>query len=171
MKDKLKEYFNKRIETINLELEYSLSIDPDIRKDLNREKTFIQREVLPWLNKQKAPAYEVPDDVFNQFWSLYPRKDGKANARKAFSRAVRASKDKQGCIDLILKAVEAQRAPGCPLDEEKEKRFIKHAATWLNQKVFEDELPDEEPEESVMSAERAELLKRKAGLNDYHTGS
>ena len=36
--------------------------------------------------KKRGPAADWPEDAFDQFWSIYPRKDGKKNARASFNR-------------------------------------------------------------------------------------
>lgn len=75
---------------------------------------------------------------FDSFWSAYPRKVGKGNARKSWLKIGPG----QELLTKILSAVERdkktdqwQREGG---------RFIPHPATWLNQERWEDE-PDTVP--------------------------
>ena len=74
--------------------------------------------------------------AFEYFWSMYPRKVGKAKAWDAFYNAI-------GLVnkDLIYNAVE-QFADSV---KNKEPKFIPHASTWLNQERWLDdiELPEE----------------------------
>lgn len=71
---------------------------------------------------------------FDEFWSAYPRKDSKQTARKAFARAAKS----HGPGKLIE---EVQRWAGLWAGAGIEKRFIPHAATWLNQERWDDEPP------------------------------
>jgi hypothetical protein len=70
--------------------------------------------------------------MFDEFWSLYPRKIAKATARKAWAKL---SAEQQL---MAAKAIDTHcqywRA------KETELEFIPHASTWLNGERFEDEL-------------------------------
>lgn len=73
------------------------------------------------------------DGEFSQFWSAYPKKQGKAAARKAFDKALRKS-DPQ----TLLNAMEAQkRSDQWTRDGG---RYIPLASTWLNGERWNDEL-------------------------------
>jgi len=74
----------------------------------------------------KANTYS---DNFEMFWKLYPRKVGKFNAAKAFTKATSIS-----FFDDIMKALLIFMKE----NERTEPQFIPHAATWLNQKRFLD---------------------------------
>lgn len=67
-----------------------------------------------------------PTDEFDQFWAAYPRKTGKDDARKAFSRA-----RKRVSLRVIAEGLNAQ-LPTWPDPKSSEGRFIPHPATWLN---------------------------------------
>ena len=70
--------------------------------------------------------------MFDEFWSLYPRKIAKATARKAWAKL---SAEQQ---------LMAAKAIGTHCNywrtKETELEFIPHPATWLNQERWEDEL-------------------------------
>ncbi len=69
---------------------------------------------------------------FDCFWRAYPKKMGKAAAKRSF-RQVRIP------LDRLLQALERQkRSPQWTRDQG---RFIPNPATWLNQARWEDELP------------------------------
>lgn len=72
---------------------------------------------------------------FDSFWSLYPRKQGKGQARKAWDGAC-----KKASPEDIRAALEGQ----IPKLEALERRFIPLASTWLNGERWTDELPDDE---------------------------
>lgn len=70
---------------------------------------------------------------FDRFWSAYPRKIGKGAARKSYERAL-----KKVSHEIIMHGLSQQ----LPDMQSKEKQFIPHASTWLNQERWEDE-PEE----------------------------
>jgi hypothetical protein len=92
-----------------------------------------------------ATAIDGPDESFAEFWNHYPRKVGRADAKKAWARAHKRAAHKTilaGCIRLAID-------PNLP-----EKTFIPHPATWLNRDGWEDEpLPVRHPA-SPAEAER-----------------
>ena len=75
----------------------------------------------------------APDDSkFDAFWKLYPRKEGKGQARKAFKTAIQ----KAG-VDAVLQGIERL----APILAERERQFIPLASTWLNGERWTDEIP------------------------------
>ena len=69
------------------------------------------------------------DEDFDTFWHHYPRKVGKAAAKKAWAKAVKTE-----CAQKIIASLEAY-----PFDRKDDGRFIPHAATWLNGERWADE--------------------------------
>ena len=75
------------------------------------------------------------DARFDRFWSVYPRKTAKVEAKKKFEKL---NPDDQ-LLETMIKAVEQQKK-----SEQWTKdggQFIPHPATWINQKRWEDEAP------------------------------
>ena len=68
---------------------------------------------------------------FDAFWSAYPRKVGKAAARKAFSRV-------SVPLETLLSAVERQKSGGQWTRDGGQ--YIPNPATWLNQGRWDDEV-------------------------------
>ena len=69
-------------------------------------------------------------DAFSEFWSVYPKKVAKADARKAFAAAMkRADVD-----DIIAGARRLRDDPNLP-----EKQYIPHPGKWLRGDQWEDE--------------------------------
>lgn len=94
------------------------------------------------LSHSSAKPQRLSDEDFAVFWKAYPRKESKAQARKAFAKAdVR--------LDMLLQALEAQKQTGQWQSDGG--RFIPYASTWLNQKRWEDDLPAQ-PENNTESA-------------------
>lgn len=82
-----------------------------------------------------TPPSESPEQVFDRFWSLYPRKVGKANAQKAWAKL----KVDSTLFDRMAAALAAWSvSPDWTKDNG---QFVPHPATWLNGKRWEDELP------------------------------
>jgi DNA replication protein DnaC len=74
----------------------------------------------------------MPDDSnFNEFWRAYPRKTAKHTARRAWVKAGVQ-------LSVAIKALEIHKR-GDQWSKDGG-RFIPHAATWLNQKRWEDEI-------------------------------
>ena len=70
---------------------------------------------------------------FSEFWMLYPKKQAKAAAEKAYLKI----KPDRALFEKMKKALEAQKAS---FDWQKENgRYIPLPATWLNGKRWEDE--------------------------------
>lgn len=93
---------------------------------------------------QLVPASAAPDD-FMALWSLWlgmNRGTGKKEALRAWARALtRASPE------TIIAAAERFAASQAGED----RRFIPHAATWLNQERWEDQVPSSHAEHETAS--------------------
>lgn len=83
-----------------------------------------------------TPTYPVPDplpipketnDFFDEFWTAYPRKLGKPEARKAWTRALR-----KASADTIVASLSAWCVSWT------DPRFIPHPSTWLNREQWND---------------------------------
>jgi len=67
---------------------------------------------------------------FNEFWAVFPRKQGKGKAKEAFKKAIDDGAD----IDAILRGVGRYASdPNLP-----DPKFVPMPATWLNQERWED---------------------------------
>ena len=106
--------------------------------------------------------------MFDEFWSLYPRKLAKAAARKAWAKLTPEQQL------MAAKAIDTH----CQYwkTKETELEFIPHPATWLNQERWEDELVIEpkkqkESKEWMFSNEGIEAKARELGImgNGYDT--
>lgn len=85
--------------------------------------------------KDLATAVAVKDpDLFDEFWANYPRKDNKAQARKAWPKA---------CKRLEPERLVKAAAFWARLWEDvgKDREHIPHASTWLNNDRWNDERP------------------------------
>jgi hypothetical protein len=79
------------------------------------------------LSPSSADAAEDEPDPFDEFWAAYPRKVEKADARRAWTKAL-----KKTSASEIIDAVQAYPFGDDP-------KYVKHAATWLNKECWADE--------------------------------
>ena len=107
-------------------------------------------------------------EMFEEFWSLYPRKIAKAVARKAFARL-----SEQQQLDAC-KAIDDHLAYWKAKETELE--FVPHASSWLNGERYEDEIIIEtkktkESKEWMFSNEGIEAKAIELGImgNGYDT--
>lgn len=108
-----------------------------------------------WCVKQLRKALNrQPDGAvvreFEDFWYVYPRKEGKGAARTAYVRA--RQKVDAGTVLRGLAAYSIAR-------RDSERKFIAMPATWLNQERWSDELvlKQVEPKSDPHYAERSKL--------------
>ena len=106
--------------------------------------------------------------MFDEFWSLYPRKIAKATARKAWAKL--SAEQQLMAAKTIDTHCQYWRA------KETELEFIPHASSWLNQERWEDELVIEpkkkkESKEWMFSNEGIEAKAKELGIigNGYDT--
>lgn len=100
-------------------------------------------------------------DRFDEFWDVYPRRAAKANARKSWEKL---SPDDALC-NLILSAVQRQKRSAQWMKEDG--RYIPNPNTWLDQRRWEDELPEQTKQEpaSFETNEFFEAALRKSMAN------
>lgn len=106
----------------------------------------------------RSLAQDKLERSFNEFWQAYPRKVGKAEAKKAFAKAHAVANG-----EVVLGAQRFANDPNLPSD----KNFIPHPATWLNAGRWEDEpLPfrEKSPEEKAALAKAEAERKRQVEL-------
>jgi hypothetical protein len=78
------------------------------------------------------------DSDFEEFWSAYPRKVGKADARKSWARLTKEQKfAATAAVPMHIKYWEAAG---------RTKEYMPHPSTWINGERWEDELEMPVPE-------------------------
>lgn len=122
-------------EPVTRSAENPTSGDPDLRESGGCIEDHLLEHYLLEDHEELSP------DPFDSFWEVYPRKAGKAQARKAFAKAIRRVP-----VDVIVAGAVAYRD-----DPNREDGFTAHAATWLNGERWED---DPLPVRSGGAAER-----------------
>lgn len=83
---------------------------------------------------------------FDAAWSLYPRKVGKGDAKKAWAK-INPTDD---LFERIMQAISEQKESQAWTKEKG--RFIPHFATWLNGERWEDEVDNSGPREKKRSS-------------------
>ena len=97
--------------------------------------------------KKERTVYMSED--FDEFWKMFPKKQGKFEAQKAWSK-----------LSLPERALVLERLPRHITKQDWQKdngKYIPHASTWLNQRRWEDEL-----EVDLEAQEREKFEKAKA---------
>jgi hypothetical protein len=82
--------------------------------------------------KKKIDLKEIEND-FDEVWKIYPKKQGKEAAKKAYIKARKAGTGKLDILSGLLKYIEFIKA------NRTEDRYIKHGSTWFNQQCWNDE--------------------------------
>ena len=93
------------------------------------ESSIIEKNII----EDSIKVKDQTDELFEQFWNIYPRKVQKERSKKAFNKLSKADKD------LAFDHLEAHKEYWNRSARSAE--HIPHAATWLNGKSWLDELP------------------------------
>jgi plasmid stabilization system protein ParE len=96
---------------------------------------------------------------FDKVWTHYPKKAGKAEARKAWAKARRSTEYEIIAVPLKAYIVAVSRT---------EVRFIVGLAVWLNQRRWEDENQDHSANRRSTSRDDLEALSRITGRDDIN---
>jgi hypothetical protein len=75
----------------------------------------------------KEPSIETSKDDFEKFWNLYPKKVAKADAQKAWNKAI-----KRKTADELLKLTKVYSEGKLP-----DMTYIPYPASWLNKELYE----------------------------------
>jgi hypothetical protein len=87
-------------------------------------KKTITKEEQPIKNKQE----NISTDTFDKFWEFYPKKKARADAEKAWNRAI-----KRKPASEIIELAKAYSQGKLPAEE-----YIPNGSTWLNNNRWED---------------------------------
>ena len=93
----------------------------------------IQSESNPIQFKSKSNPI-----AFDRFWTVYPKKTAKAVAQKAFDKIA----PDDALLDTMIKSVESFKKTQQWLKDDGQ--YIPNPTTWLNQRRWEDELPQQD---------------------------
>lgn len=123
-------------------------------KEIRTKNKELRKNIQKKTTSKSSPIFSEsdPENIFQEFWDSYPRKEGKTQATKAFNKQYRATSP-----DKILSSLKAQKLIWERLGTEI--RYIPHASTWLNQQRFLDQL--EPPPDNPVKPHEEEPFKRK----------
>lgn len=106
-----------------------------LKRSLGEETAMAVVELVKIITEEKrSRTTRTYSDEYEDFWKAYPRKVGKPEALKAYTKA-RKTVDNQ----TLIEAVQKQTATAW---KDKEIDFIPHPATWLNQGRWMDEITE-----------------------------
>jgi len=135
----MREYMrNRRQNTQTVKNVKSVKICKSVLSDVTHteEEGEGDTEVKPSLQQKASPSGLEGDEKekqFNRFWNAYPKRKGRGNALKAWTKQKLDSK-----IETILEAIQRLKK-----DEQWTKnggQYIPHPATWLNSGGWDDEI-------------------------------
>lgn len=118
----------KSHEHIDIELDTNINTDIDTKKDIKKEQKNI---VIAKANDSVSSA--SLEDEFNIIWSLYPRKQGKSNAYKAYIKARKKGVTKETIYKGLQNYLEYIKV------EKVKPQYIKQGSTWFNQECWNDD--------------------------------
>ncbi len=102
--------------------------------------------------KKDSSQARMSVDDFEAFWKQYPRKTNKATALKSFLKLDRS------LLSVIDKALTLYKKHIA--EQKTEPRYVLHAATWLNQERWQDEIPINGASQKAYSPEQIEQFKQ-----------
>lgn len=114
------------------ELQQSAATCGELR--LETKPTINQKELEIETETNSRKRGDLLTERFDAFWSAYPKKVGKGEAKKAFAK-VKVS------LDVLLEAISQQKKSR--QWQEDGGRFIPNPSTWLNQERWGDVLPSD----------------------------
>jgi hypothetical protein len=124
---------------------------PRTKREQNANKTLTK----PEQNVSNTPLEDIDKELdidkgltpivpFERFWSIWPKKVAKSTAEKSWNKLA----PNEEIADSILTAIERQKHS--QQWRKDNGQYIPHAATWLNQRRWEDEteggVPDDIPQ-------------------------
>lgn len=120
--------------TVNDETSFSESDVSFVSESDETSSSLCSNNVEELEEQPPTPLRAVVDAAFDRWWELYPRKQGKEAARKAYAKAARAVPHA-----VLFDALVVQR--GALGQQQAKGGFCPHPATWLNQGRWDDD-PD-----------------------------
>jgi len=131
----------------------SANVQANILRTSDNPEPEPEPEPEPSITKVIDISSNADDEKFNQFWAIYPRKENKQSARRAFKQALKAE-----TLETILAGAERYRD-----DPNRDPAYTKHGQTWLNNHCWND---DPQPARNKANAKLAnQQLAREAFLS------
>lgn len=99
----------------------------------NNQETSISSSEKP--KKTISFLVSLFSDEFEEVWKMYPKKQGKSEALKAYAKARNEGTSQEEIMESLKKYVSYTQG--------RESKYIKNGSTWFNQKCWEDKYEDE----------------------------
>lgn len=110
-------------------------------------------------NKKSKKERTDVHSSFADWWSVYPRREGKAVAGQAYGKALATIAKADGCtIDEAAELLLEKTRRLLPSIEEREPQYRKTPAAWLNGGHWEDE-PQQEFRQRIQTAEELDAWR------------
>lgn len=126
---------------IRLEEETEEEVDTERRIE-NKTTTFNQPQKLLERQANEDGKKEI-EEKFNVFWSAYKRKEGKEDAKKAFTKLLKEIREESGKVALfeaMLLGLKKQEPRHQKLINEGTVEFIPLPGTWIRGQRWKDEV-------------------------------
>ena len=123
---------------------------PNHKPITNNHKPITNKKIKTLVDSGESPSDDSTESLFDDFWTQYPRKEGKEAALKAFRR-LKPNRDK---TDTLIADIGRRLGAGAWVDVGPEKQYIPHASTYLNNGRWQDEIiprGDAPPDYSAMA--------------------
>ena len=125
--------------------------DPKTSTNLHTTADAVTEELVP-----------APEDTFEQWWSMYPVKVGKATARKAYRKAALRHDDLPGKLQAYLQHRATYEGQGWLPN-------IPHPTTWLNQERWDDRpMPTTDRSKPTAEQRAADILRMGQQMQDHY---
>lgn len=141
--DRIRSYRNK-IESEKAGVQMLYKCTPEIEKELETDTeldTEIEKKPISAKSKRNRAEYS---ELFQRFWSAYPKKVAKGTASKAFEKLC----PDESLLQDILTALDWQKCT----EQWKQNggKYIPHPASYLNGRRWEDERQEEADGDNIM---------------------
>ena len=111
-------------------------------ESINSRRGYLVEQKADRKKRTRKTTQELYTEEFNTFWKIYPRKDRKLDAAKAYHKAVkRLENDHEDLVEedgphdyLCWRAIEYHHA--WPDERLADGDYRQQAATWLNQETY-----------------------------------
>lgn len=100
----------------------------EVEVEVDKELVQIASNEATRTSSKAKPVKAELNIAFDQFWSIYPRKQGKAEAQKKWPKL--SDSDREACMAFLVRQPYSATEP----------QFIPMGSTFVNQRRWEDEL-------------------------------
>lgn len=130
--------------------------EPSVEPSLNPQLTHVSDIT------QEAEILDDSESLFITFWRDYPRSEGKQPARRAWAKL--SEIEQRAAVEAVPVHVEHWRR------DKTERKFIPHAATWLNARRWEDEFDTDYQPDGSLATRVAQHALNKQRQERYDRG-